>query len=85
MMQALKRSGMLENLSGLMIGGMNGMNDNTIPFGKTAEEIIRDVVSEYTYPVAFNIPSGHINENLPLLFGKKASFTVAKNQVLIGL
>ena len=85
MMQALKRAGMLENLSGLMIGGMNEMNDNTIPFGKTAEEIIRDVVSEYTYPVAFNIPSGHINENLPLLFGEKASFTVATNQVLIGL
>ena len=81
MIQALKRAGMLENLSGLMIGGMNGMKDNTIPFGKTAEEIIRDVVSEYTYPVAFNIPSGHINENLPLLFGKKASFTVATNQV----
>ena len=85
MMQALKRAGMLENLCGLMIGGMNGMNDNTIPFGKTAEEIIRDVVSEYAYPVAFNIPAGHINENLPLLFGKKASFTVATNQVLIRL
>ena len=85
MMQALKRAGMLENLSGLMIGGMNGMNDNAIPFGKKAEEIIRDVVSEYTYPVAFNIPSGHINENLPLLLGVKASFTVATNQVLIGL
>ena len=83
MMQALKRSGMLENLSGLMIGGMNGMNDNTIPFGKTAEEIIRDVVSEYTYPVAFNIPAGHINDNLPLLFGKKVNFSVETNQVLI--
>jgi len=85
MMQALKRAGMLENLSGLMIGGMNRMNDNTIPFGKTAEEIIRDVVSEYTYPVAFNIPAGHINENLPLLFGKKVNFSVATNQVLIRL
>tara|TARA_B100001057_G_scaffold310771_1_gene310882 strand:- start:2180 stop:3088 length:909 start_codon:yes stop_codon:yes gene_type:complete len=85
MMQALKRAGMLENLSGLIVGGMNGMNDNIVPFGKTAEEIIRDVVSEYTYPVAFNIPVGHINENLPLLFGKKASFTVTTNQVLIGL
>lgn len=85
MMQALKRAGMLENLSGLIVGGMNGMNDNAIPFGKTSEEIIRDVVSEYAYPVAFNIPAGHINENLPLLFGKKASFTVATNQVLIGL
>ena len=85
MMQALKRAGMLENLSGLIVGSMNGMNDNRIPFGKNPEQIIRDVVSEYTYPVAFNIPAGHINENLPLLFGKKASFTVSKNQVLIGL
>jgi len=85
MMQALKRAGMLENLSGLIVGSMNGMSDNRIPFGKNPEEIIRDVVSEYTYPVAFNIPAGHINENLPLLFGKKASFTVSKNQVLIGL
>ena len=85
MMQALKRAGMLENLSGLMIGGMNGMNDNTVPFGKTAEEIIRDVVSEYTYPVAFNILAGHINENLPLLFGEKVTFSVSTNQVLIRL
>lgn len=83
MMQALKRAGMLENLSGLMIGSMNRMNDNTIPFGKNAEEIISDVVSEYTYPVAFNIPAGHINENLPLVFGKKVNFSVSKNEVLI--
>ena len=85
MMQALKRAGMLENLSGLMIGGMNGMIDSTTPFGKTAEEIIRDVVSEYTYPVAFNISAGHINENLPLLFGEKVNFSVATNHVLIDL
>ena len=85
MMQALKRAGMLENLSGLMIGSMTGMNDNTIPYGKTAEEIIHDVVSEYSYPLAFNIPAGHINENSPLLFGKKINFSVAINQVLIDL
>lgn len=85
MMQALKRAGMLENLSGLMIGGMNGMKDNTTPFGKTAEEIIRDVVSEYKYPMAFNISAGHINENLPLLFGENVYFSVTTNQVLIDL
>jgi muramoyltetrapeptide carboxypeptidase len=84
MMQALKRARMLENISGLIVGSMNRMNDNNIPFGKTAEEIIRDVVSEYIYPVAFNISAGHINENLPLLFGKEVCFTVATNEVLIG-
>jgi len=68
-----------------MIGSMNKMNDNAVPYGKTAEEIIRDVVSGYAYPVAFDIPSGHVKENLPILFGKKASFTVTANQVLISL
>jgi len=30
---------------------MTKMNDNTVPFGKTAEEIICDIVMEYDYPV----------------------------------
>ena len=51
MMQALKRAGMLSELSGLIVGGMTDMNDHKIPFGKSAEEIIRDVVSEFNYPL----------------------------------
>ena len=34
MMQNLKRSGVLKNLGGLIVGGMSDMRDNTIPFGK---------------------------------------------------
>ena len=78
MMQALKRAGMLKNLAGLIVGGMSDMNDNTIPFGKTAEEIIRDLVSEYNYPVAFGFPAGHINDNNPLVFGEKVKFEVGE-------
>ena len=78
MMQAIKRSGMLKNLAGLIIGGMSDMNDNSIPFGKTAEEIIRDVVSEYKYPVAFGFPAGHIDDNNPIVFGEKVKFEVGE-------
>jgi muramoyltetrapeptide carboxypeptidase len=76
MMQALKRAGMLKNLAGLIVGGMSEMNDNTIPFGKTAEEIIQDVVSEYNYPVAFGFPAGHVDDNNPIVFGKKTKFII---------
>ena len=82
MMQALKRSGMLKNLAGLIIGGMSDMNDNTIPFGRTAEEIIRDLVSEYNYPVAFGFPAGHIDDNNPILLGKTVKFEVAKKNTI---
>tara|TARA_B100001057_G_scaffold498837_1_gene607307 strand:+ start:422 stop:1327 length:906 start_codon:yes stop_codon:yes gene_type:complete len=83
MMQALKRGGMLKNLTGLIVGGMTNMNDNSIPFGKTSEEIIRDVVSEYSYPLAFNIPAGHMNHNVPLLLGEQVIFRVTTDDVLI--
>ena len=55
---------------------MSDMNDNTIPFGKTAEEIIWDAVQEYEYPVCFNFPAGHIPDNRELVMGGKVIFKV---------
>ena len=45
------------------------MNDNTIPYGKTAEEIIREAVEEYDYPVCFGCPAGHLYDNQALKMG----------------
>ena len=76
MMQNLKRNGILQHLAGLVIGGMSNMNDNTIPFGKTAEEIIAETVAEYDYPIAFNFPAGHIEDNQALIFGRNIKLKV---------
>ncbi|MES2394373.1 MAG: LD-carboxypeptidase [Bacteroidota bacterium] len=83
MMLNLKRSGKLDHLAGLIIGGMTDMKDNTIPFGKTAEEIITDAVKEYDYPVCFNFPAGHVEKNLALYFGRKVKLKVADTVQLI--
>ena len=77
MMQNLKRSGKLERLKGLVVGAMSDMHDNTIPFGHTAEEIVRDTVREYDYPVAFLLPVGHIGlDNHALLLGVDATLDI---------
>lgn len=76
MMMALKRSGKLANLAGLLVGGMSDMNDNTIPFGHTAEEIIAHVTEEYSYPVCYGFPAGHIEDNLALRLGTEATLVV---------
>ena len=73
MMMGLKRAGKLKNLAALVVGGMSDMRDNAVPFGKTAEEIIADVVAEYNYPVYFNFPAGHIDRNLALPLGITAT------------
>ncbi|MCE3279143.1 MAG: putative MccF-like protein (microcin resistance) [Bacteroidetes bacterium] len=82
MMISMKRSGKLEGLKGLIVGGMSDMKDNLVPFGKKAEEIILDAVKEYDFPVAFNFPAGHIDRNLALIFGRKVRFEVGNNSRL---
>lgn len=84
MMLQLKRSGKLKHLKALIVGGMTEMKDNTIPYGKTAEEIIFDTVKEYNYPLCFNFPAGHIEKNMGLYFGKKAKLEVTKTKVSFG-
>jgi len=76
MLMCLKRAGMLSGLKGLIIGGMTQMNDNAIAFGRSAEQIIRDAVEEYDYPVQFGFPAGHTDLNLPLLMGVPFSWEV---------
>jgi len=78
MMMALKRAGKLDNLAGLIVGGMSKMRDNEIPFGKTAEEIIMDAVSGYDYPVYFGFPAGHVDDNRAMIFGREVKITVGE-------
>jgi muramoyltetrapeptide carboxypeptidase len=83
MMLALKRNGYFENLKGLIVGGMTQMHDNTIPFGKTAEDIILDNIREYDFPVCFNFPAGHLDDNTALILGSKVKLEVNENGTIL--
>jgi muramoyltetrapeptide carboxypeptidase len=78
MMMSLKRAGKLDKLKGLIVGGMTRMNDNTIPFGMTAGNIIAEIVRDYKFPVCYDFPAGHQEPNLALIMGRKVSFIVDK-------
>jgi muramoyltetrapeptide carboxypeptidase len=82
MMMQLKRSGKLAKLKGLLIGGFSEMKDNTIPFGKTAEEIITDALKDYNYPVCFGFPAGHSDKNYPLYLGRNIALSVKEKTSL---
>ena len=82
MMMGLKRAGVLKDLKGLIVGAMTDMNDNNIPFGKTAEEIILEAVQTYDFPVCFGFPAGHINDNQPLIMGAKVEFDVSETVLI---
>ena len=82
MMWNLKLSGKLNNLAGLIVGGMTEMNDNDVSFGKQAVEIIKEAVQEYNYPICFNFPCGHIDDNRALILNKEAKLTVGRSSVI---
>lgn len=71
MLLNLKLSGKLANLKGLIVGGMTDMNDNTIPFGKSALDIIKEYCAAYNFPIVFDFPAGHLAHNLALTLGAK--------------
>jgi len=83
MMMNLKRNGMLKNLKALIVGGMTDMHDNPIPFGKTTNEIILDAVKEYNYPVIFDFPAGHIEDNRALIIGRKVELEITTTKTVL--
>ena len=69
MFYQLKRSGKLNKLAGLIIGGFTDMKDTERPFGKTLENMIKELVEEFDYPVCFHFPISHGKENVAVKIG----------------
>ena len=83
MMYQLKRSGKLDKLAGLIVGGFTDMKDTERPFGQNVYEIIRDAVAEYDYPVCFDFPVSHDEKNYALKIGVGYKLIVGKNKVVL--
>lgn len=66
----LQRSGKLNNLAGLIIGGFKLKADTPgEEFGKTIYDIVMEKVGGYNYPVCFDFPVGHQRNNAALKCG----------------
>ena len=76
MMFGLQRAGVLQHLKGIVVGNMNKMHDNPIPWGKNAEEIIHERTAHLGFPIMFDFPAGHIHNNCAVPLGKKAHLKV---------
>ena len=72
MLWNLKRSGKLDKLAGLIVGGFKiKPDDQGEEFGKTVPEIVMEKVQEHAYPVCFDFPVGHQRANFALKCGIK--------------
>ncbi len=80
MLQSLKRAGYFNGCKGIIVGDISKVRKNTTEFGRTIEEIILDVVADYDFPVLFNFPAGHEDDNWALILGRRIELTVGSKQ-----
>lgn len=83
MMMNIERNGLLQKPEALLIGGMTDMNDNNIPFGKNAEEIIFDFVKRHNIPAVFGFPAGHLSPNNPIILGREITIKPVDSKIII--
>ncbi|MEO8172954.1 MAG: LD-carboxypeptidase [Sediminibacterium sp.] len=74
----LKRTGKLDKLKGLLIGGFTLIKAETPgeEFGRTIYDIVLEKVKEFNYPVCFGFPVGHQRNNFALKCGVNHRLTI---------
>jgi len=82
MMQNLRLSGILKRLAGLIVGQFTDCPEDPFMM-QTIEEIIFEAAKEYHFPICFNFPVGHINNNLPLIISTPITLKINKNSVKV--
>jgi len=83
MMMNLKTGGKLAPLSGLLVGCFSDMKDNVEPFGKSVEQIIFNSVKDYGFPVVFQFPIGHVQNNFSLKLGVETTMETNNSETVI--
>ncbi len=69
MMISLKRAGYFKNCEGLIVGDFRLKKNEGNTFGLTLEEIVLEAVEGTDFPVVFNFPAGHVDDNRALIIG----------------
>ncbi len=75
MMQNLRISGALSQLSGMIVGQFSDTEEDP-DMNATIYQIIAKAVKDYDFPVCFNFSAGHIDDNFPLLMGANVTLEV---------
>ena len=73
---ALKKAGVFDKITALVVGGMTELKDTSSSFGMTYEDIILEKVKDSNIPICFNFPTGHIVDNRAMIIGADARISV---------
>ena len=70
MLNNLRMSGVLARLSGVIVGQFTDCDDDP-KMGCTLQETISRILVDYDYPVVWNAPYGHVDDNMPIFLSER--------------
>ena len=70
MLHNLRLSGVLSRLDGVIVGQFTDCEDDPL-MGCSIQETIAELFAEYDYPIIWDAPYGHVDENHPIFLSLK--------------
>lgn len=83
MLYQFKRSGKFNKPAAIIFGGFTDMKDTERPFGKTTDEVLKEITETFDFPVCFNFPVSHGKENVALKIGGQYHLKVTKGKTIL--
>ena len=78
-----KNAGLLDGLTGLVVGGFTEMKDEAAEFGETVIDMILRLTKETSYPICFDFPISHELNNMPVQLGATYQLSVTDKAALL--
>lgn len=78
MMLTLKRAGYFKDCKGIIVGDFDVNKDDG--FGKSLESIILNATKDTDFPIIFDFPAGHIDDNRAIIMGSYVDLKVTKKK-----
>lgn len=82
MLHQLRLAGILDNINGLIIGQFTEYESDALY--EEMEDMIAEFLKDYPdLPVAFNVPIGHIDDNMPVIESGMTRLEITPDKVII--
>ena len=79
MLMSLKRAGFFDQCNGLIVGDISKVRRNTTPWGKPVKQLILDAFADYDFPILFDFPAGHEDDNRAMILGRQVELIVGRD------
>lgn len=85
MLLHLKRTGFLDNVSGIICGAFSNLGDNGRPYGFTLEDLLLEHTDGLDIPIVLDAPFGHLDQLYTLPIGVSASLKASDTGIELTL